>query len=82
MADRSGAATLEFWRVGRRVFGHAEDDQVHYVECECDVSVSEDGFRFAGCLGPDKPMTYDPDDGEYPFKGRVDDTLLWMAPSK
>jgi hypothetical protein len=32
-------------------------------------------------LGSDTTMTYDPDDREYPFKGRMDGTLLWLAPS-
>jgi hypothetical protein len=30
---------------------------------------------------PTGVMTYDPDDREYPFKGRVDGTVLWLAPS-
>ena len=79
--DRSPSATLEFMRVGLRLIGHAKDDQVHYAECEFEVTVKEDGFSFVGCLGSDKSMTYDPDDREYPFKGRTDGTLLWLAPS-
>jgi len=79
-ADRSRSATLEFMRVGPRVIGHAQDDIHHTPECEFDVAVREDGFTFAGCWGSDKSMTYDPGDREYPFKGRVDGTLLWLAP--
>ena len=79
--DRSPSATLEVMGVGLRVIGHAQDDQVHHAECEFDVTVREDGFTFAGCWGSDKSMTYDPDDREYPFKGRTDGTLLWLAPS-
>ena len=82
MADRSPSATLEFMRVGLRLVGHAENDVVHHVECEFDVTVREDGFTFAGCVGSDKRMTYDPDDREYPFKGRTDGVLLWLAPSR
>ena len=78
--DRSPSATLEFMRVGPRLVGHAENDQVHHVECEFEVTLREDGFTFAGCVGSDKPMTYDPDDREYPFKGREGGTLLWLAP--
>jgi hypothetical protein len=52
------------------------------VECEFDVAVKEDGFTFTGCWGSDKAMVYDPNDTEYPFKGRVDGTKLWLAPSR
>ena len=81
-ADRSGSAILEFMRVGPQVVGYASNDQVHHMECEFDVAVKEDGFTFAGCWGSDKVMAYDPNDTEYPFKGRVDGTLLWLAPSR
>ena len=79
--DRSPSATLEFMRVGRRLIGHAQEDLAHTGACVFEVTVREDGFTFAGCWGSDKPMTYDPDDREYPFKGRTDGTLLWLAPS-
>ena len=79
--DRSPSATLEFMRVGLRLIGHAHDDRVHHAECEFEVTVTENGFTFVGCWGFDKSMTYDPDDREYPFKGRIDGTLLWLAPS-
>ncbi len=80
--DRSPSATLEFMRVGSRVVGHWENDQVHHLECEFEVTVEEDGFTFAGCVGSDKRMTYDQEDGEYPFKGRVGGALFWLAPSR
>jgi hypothetical protein len=67
-------------RVGPRVIGHSRDD-THHAECEFEVTLREDGFIFAGCWGSEKLMRYDPDDREYPFKGRVDGTLLWLAPS-
>lgn len=79
---RSPSATLEFVRVGPRLAGHAENGAVHHVECEFEVTVREDGFTFAGCVGSDKSMTYAPDDREYPFKGRTGGTLLWLAPSR
>jgi hypothetical protein len=79
--DRSPSATLEFLPVGLRVIGHAQNDQVHHAECDFEVTVREDVFTFAGCWGSDKRMEYDPDDREYPFKGRTDGTLLWLAPS-
>ena len=79
-AEHSPRATFEFMRIGRRVIGHAYDDRVHHTECEFDVAVREDGFTFTGCWGSDKRMTYDPHDREYPFKGRTDGTLLWLAP--
>lgn len=81
-ADRSLSVTFEFMRIGLRVVGHAQDDQLHHVECEFEVAVREDGFTFTGCWGSDKSMTYDPDDREYPFKGRTDGTLLWLRPSR
>lgn len=46
-----------------------------------EVTVRGDGFTFGGCWGFDESMTYDPDDREYPFKGRTGGTLLWLAPS-
>ncbi len=81
-ADRSPSARVEFMRVGLRLIGHAGDDQVHHAECEFAVGVREDGFTFAGCWGSDKTMTYDPNDREFPFKGRTDGTLLWLGPSR
>jgi hypothetical protein len=69
-------------RAGLKVIGHAQDDTVHLTECEFEVAVGEGGFTFAGCWGSDKTMTYDRDDREYPFKGRTDGTLLWLAPSR
>ena len=80
-SGRSASATLEFMRVGLRLIGHAHSDHVHHGECEFEVTVSEDGFTFVGCWGSDKSMKYDPNDREYPFKGRTDNTLLWLAPS-
>jgi hypothetical protein len=67
--------------IGPRVIGHGYDDRVHHTECEFDVTVREGEIVFAGCWGSDKSMTYDPDDREYPFTGRVHGTLLWLAPS-
>jgi len=81
MADRSPFATLEFMRVGLKVIGHGEDGRFQYPECDFEVAVEEGGFTFTGCFGSDKTMTYDPDDREYPFKGRASDTLFWLAPS-
>jgi hypothetical protein len=79
---RTPSVTLEFMRLGQRLVARAERDEVHHAECEFEVTVKEDGFIFEGCWGSDKTMTYDPDDRQYPFKGRYDGTLLWLAPSK
>jgi hypothetical protein len=81
-SDRTPSATLEFMRAGRRLVARQEADEVHHAECEFEVTVKEDGFIFEGCWGSDKTMTYDPDDREYPFKGRYNGTLLWLAPSE
>jgi len=81
-ADRSLSATLEFMRAGSNVIGHAQDDQPPYKECEFEVAVGEGGFTFAGCWGSDTTMTYEPEDHEYPFKGRTEGTSLWLAPAK
>ena len=78
---RSPSATLEFMRVGLRLLGHAQEVLPYTGECEFEVTVREDGFTFPGCWGSDKPLTYDPDDREYPFKGRSDGMLFWLAPS-
>ena len=80
MSERSGSLTLEFMRVGQQLVAHAERDEVHHAECAFEVSLKGDGFTFEGCWGTDKTMTYDPDDREYPFKGRYDGTSLWLAP--
>jgi len=81
-ADRSLSATLEFMRVGPNVIGHAQDDQPPYKECEFEVAVGEGGSTFPGCWGSDTTMTYEPHDREYPFKGRTDGMVLWLAPMK
>jgi hypothetical protein len=80
MADRSAFATVEFMRVGLKVIGHATDERFQYPECDFEVAVGDGGFTFAGCFGSDKTMTYDPDDREYPFRGRDVGTLFWLAP--
>ena len=80
MADRSPFATVEFMRVGLKVVGHAEDGRIQFPECDFEVAVGDGGFSSAFCFGPDKTMTYDPDDREYPFKGRADGMLFWLAP--
>jgi hypothetical protein len=81
-SNRTPSATLEFMRLGRRLVARQERDEVHHAECEFEVTVKDEGFIFEGCWGSDKTMTYDPDDREYPFKGRYNGTLLWLAPSK
>jgi hypothetical protein len=81
-SDRSPSLTLEFMRLGRRLVARADNDEVHHAECEFEVTVKDDGFIFEGCWGSDKTMTFDPADREYPFKGRYNGTLLWLAPSK
>jgi hypothetical protein len=63
-------------RLGGRLVAHQERDELLHRECEFEVTAKEDGIIF-----PDTTMTYDPDDREYPFKGRMDGTLLWLAPS-
>jgi hypothetical protein len=60
--------------------GYYANDQVHHAECELEVTVTENGLTFTGCWGFEKSMTYDPNDREYPFKERVEGTLLWLAP--
>jgi hypothetical protein len=82
-SDRSLSATLEFMRLGGGQFvAHQERDELLHGECEFEVTVKEDGFIFPGCWGSGTTMTYDPDDREYPFKGRTNGTFLWLAPSK
>jgi hypothetical protein len=77
---RSPSATIEFTRVGIQLVGYYANDQVHHAECEFEVTVRDNGFVFTGCWGSEISMTYDPADHEYPFKGRVDGTSLWLAP--
>ena len=81
-SDRTPSATLEFMRLGSRLVARTENDEVHHVECEFEVTVKDDGFIFEGCVGSDKTMTYDPDDRQYPFKGRYNGASLWLAPSE
>jgi hypothetical protein len=80
--NRSWSATLEFMRVGPRLVGHAERVEIAPgTECETDVRVRETGFTIVPCWpGEDVPLTYDPMDSEYPFKGRNGGTLFWLAP--
>jgi len=80
-SDRSLSATIEVMRLGRGLVAHQEGDELLHRECEFEITVKEDGFIFPGCWGSDATMTYDPEDREYPFKGRTIGTLLWLAPS-
>ncbi len=74
---------LEFMRVGSRLVGHAEmPDFIPGAECEIDVTVSKNGVTIVPCWGEEAPLTYDPEDSEYPFKGRNGGTLFWLAPSR
>jgi hypothetical protein len=52
------------------------------MECEFEVDVRATELRFAGCTGSDKSLTYDPQDHDFPFKGRLDSMLFWLAPLK
>jgi hypothetical protein len=79
-SDRSVSTTLEFMRVGPRLIGHEENDELHHMECEFEVDVRDDGVTFAGCTGSDKLLTYDPHDRDFPFRGRLDSVLFWLAP--
>jgi hypothetical protein len=69
-------------RLGGQLVAHQERDGHLRGEREFEVTVKEDGFILPGCGNSDTTMTYDPDDREYPFKGRTNGTLLWVAPSK
>ena len=62
--------------------GHVVLDGVLSVECEFEVTVRDDGFTFTNCGGTFRPMTYDPQDREYPFKGRIRSESFWLAPSR
>lgn len=80
-ADRSPSSTIEFMRMGASLLGHAENDQSPYIECEINVIVREDGFTFENCAGTQLPVTYDPNDRDYPFKGRAGNLSVWFAPA-
>jgi hypothetical protein len=79
---RAVSTTLEFVRVGPRLIGHEENDELHHIECEFEVKVSANAVTFAGCSGSDKSLTYHPQDRDFPFKGRLDSILFWLAPSR
>lgn len=80
-ADRSQSSTIEFMRMGVSLRGHAENDQSPFIECEFDATVRDDGFDFENCAGARLPMTYDPKDPDYPFKGRAGNLSIWFAPA-
>jgi hypothetical protein len=80
--ERGLSARVEFMSVGRALVGHLGEDRLLHAECEFEAAVTADGFRFVGCWGPDWAMTYDPDDGEHPFKGRLEGTSLWLSPAR
>jgi hypothetical protein len=80
--DRSLSATMEFLRMGTALVGHTEVHSLTNVECEFEVTVRDDGFTFTSCGGTATPMTYDPKDSDYPFKGRVGVESFWLAPSR
>jgi hypothetical protein len=80
--ERGLSARVEFMSVGRALVGHLEEDRLLHAECEFEAAVTADGFRFVGCWGPDRAMTYDPEDREHPFKGRLEGTSLWLSPAR
>jgi hypothetical protein len=80
--DRSRSATWEFLRMGTVLVGHTEVNNLLRLACEFEVTVGDDGFTFTSCGGPVRTMTYDPKDGDYPFKGRLGGESFWLAPSR
>jgi hypothetical protein len=83
----AGSGTVEFARDGDRIRGHISIPVMNR-ECESEVVVKDGGFGWPGCplpehrlvRSPDKEITYDPDDREYPFKGTGASTWYWFRP--
>jgi hypothetical protein len=83
----TGSGNVEFTRHGDTIRGHMSIPALAR-ECEFEVVVKDHGFSYPGCQGPqnalvrspDREITYDPDDREYPFKGTGASTWYWFRP--
>ena len=81
----AGSGNVEFTRHGDKMRGHI-NIPVMARECEFEVVVKDGGFSWPGCpspqdrlvRSPDKEITYDPDDPEYPFKGSGASNWYWF----
>lgn len=75
----AASGIIQFSRRGDEIMGHLSIP-VFAQECECEVVINDDGFRYPGCARFDKDITYDPDDQEYPFKGTGGSNVYWFRP--
>ena len=83
----AASGAIEFTRHGDTIRGHLSIPALSR-ECEFEVAVNDRGFSYPGCQGPqnalvrspDREITYDPDDREYPFKGTGSSVWYWFRP--
>ena len=72
----AASGAIEFTRHGDTIRAHLSIPALSR-ECEFEVVVKDRGFSYPGCQGPqnalvrspDREITYDPDDREYPYQG-------------
>jgi hypothetical protein len=83
----AASGTVEFRRRGNTIIGHMSIP-AFTRECEFEVLVKDDGFSYPGCMSPqdrltnppDRQITYDPNDRDYPFKGTGASYWYWFQP--
>jgi hypothetical protein len=75
----AASGIIQFSRRGDKIMGQLSIP-VFGQECEFEVVIKDDGFRYPGCARFDKDITYDPDDQEYPFKGTGGSNAYWFRP--
>ena len=83
----AGSGAVEFTRHGDTIRGHISIPAMAR-ECEFEVVVKDGGFSYPGCpspqdrlvRSPDREISYDPDDREYPFKGTGASNWYWFRP--
>ena len=52
------------------------------ARCEHEVTITQDGCKLRGCLDPEVTVLFDPNDQEYPFKGKGVNCSEWKLKAK
>jgi hypothetical protein len=65
-----GESEFLFEARGDKVVVKIERLTYPYVSCERDVTITSDGVKFDGCYDREITLRFDPNDQDYPFKGK------------
>ena len=67
--ELSGKSELMFEARGEKIVVSIQTP-LFSVSCERDVTITSDAVKYDGCTDPEQTLLFDPNDQDYPFKGR------------